>query len=575
MSIPGIQPEPTNQSPNSIQVLVNQPENRVRGDIDGSRNRTHVKQEQDEAYLKRVLRSKLPAKPKKNSRGYWWMKRLCCSICGEQFKSTKVRSDHEREVHDNEVKVTIDLLNYYCDCCNWKYGNVSQYRRHMESVHEIDVSPDRRRPKRDLTKIPDLKDPDNYCISCKHTYCSAKDYRSHLKRVHNIVPGIIIKDQVAEPPIYSPDNRCITCEREFSSKVTYRRHLKQFHKMDLAELNSDPDNFDEEKLFCKVCETTFKNYGTFRAHIRITHRAPHITLIQHPDLKPDINDPNLFCAMCDKTYKRKDSYISHLAGHHTDILPELYIGKRVAKAARINVVNSQYCSQCRSIFLSKSLYRMHLKKIHGTKLIDTKPDPEDPNSHCAPCNKTYSHKSVYRKHLLDLHSMDLAPLTNCLVIKDRIPTVDTANSYCNVCDKSYTPKFYFTHLLRVHGLDAAPARLGRNDVNRFQAPIIDRENSYCSACDKVYKNKGAYRNHLIRVHGITPPRLPSKILKTNHDIIPDINDANNYCASCDRTYVNPGSYRLHLTGIHKMRIKRVKQEGSDELFNVLVDDTSL
>lgn len=71
MSIPGIQPEPTNQSPNSIQVLVNQPENRVRGDIDGSRNRTHVKQEQDEAYLKRVLRSKLPAKPKKNSRGYW------------------------------------------------------------------------------------------------------------------------------------------------------------------------------------------------------------------------------------------------------------------------------------------------------------------------------------------------------------------------------------------------------------------------------------------------------------------------------------------------------------------------
>lgn len=63
MSIPGIQPESTN----SIQA----PENSVHGDIDGSRNRTRVKQEQDETYLKCALRSKLPARTKKNSRGLW------------------------------------------------------------------------------------------------------------------------------------------------------------------------------------------------------------------------------------------------------------------------------------------------------------------------------------------------------------------------------------------------------------------------------------------------------------------------------------------------------------------------
>ncbi|KAG2233235.1 hypothetical protein INT48_001684 [Thamnidium elegans] len=548
IGIPDIQPEHTNQTPRIIQE-VNQPENRVQDAINRPRTRNRVKQEQDETFF--------------------------CGICGEKFKSVKMRSDHELEVHDHKVKITIDLLNNYCDLCNRKYGNVAQYRKHMKTVHEIDVSPESRRPKRDMTKIPDIKDPHNHCICCKHTYSSVKDFRSHLKRIHNIIPGIQIKNLTVEPPVHSPDNRCTTCERKFSNKVTYRHHLRRFHKMNLPELNSDPNNFDRERLLCKVCGTKFKNYNNFRAHIRVTHRAPHITLIQHPDLKPDINDPNLFCAMCDKTYKRKDTYICHLAEHHTDILPELYIGKRGVKVSKTNKAHGQYCSQCRSVFLSKPLYRMHLKKIHGRNLIDTKPDPDDPNSHCASCNKTYSDKNIYRKHLMDLHSMDLKPLTVGLKVMDKIPIVDTVNHYCNVCDKSYTPYFYSTHLLKAHGLDVPPTRLGRNVVNRFQTPIIDRESLYCSACNKVYKNKGAHRNHLNRVHGITLPRLGSKHINPNHDIIPDINDVKNYCASCDRTYTNPGSYRLHLTRIHKMKIKRVKQECSDELVNVLVDDASL
>lgn len=72
----------------------------------------------------------------------------------------------------------------------------------------------------DLTKSPDIDDPNHYCRVCKKTYGSRKDYRRHVKHVHKME---LQPDR--QLPRYAPDmavdendpenKSCATCKLKF------------------------------------------------------------------------------------------------------------------------------------------------------------------------------------------------------------------------------------------------------------------------------------------------------------------------------------------------------------------------
>ncbi|KAG2234652.1 hypothetical protein INT48_005804 [Thamnidium elegans] len=291
------------------------------------------------------------------------------------------------------------------------------------------------------------------------------------------------------------------------------------------------------------------------AHLRNVNRTSPSSW---PDLTPIVNDPNNYCLSCEHTCSTRKNYLCHLISVHLEEVLELYQGIDRKSPSKEDLAFKKYCADCQKVFLTKSLYCIHLDKIHGIKqdAVAADLDVNNPNNHCTLCDKTYLNKYAYRRHLVNAHNMLVRK--RCVIDNNIMPVVDVLKKYCNVCDRVYKSlDNYRCHLDRYHHVKSGGAESLRYRVNRNKTPVIDEIDNYCTACDKIYKSASSYKGHLYMVHGTTLTKM-----KFNMD------GKNKHCALCNRTFSSHRGYAIHLGIFHTMKKLEIKQEDTDEKLRI-------
>ncbi|KAI8067287.1 hypothetical protein BDF21DRAFT_477400 [Thamnidium elegans] len=425
--------------------------------------------------------------------------------------------DHELHSHKTKEIPIIDLKTLCCNICNRSYAAAYAYRKHMAVLNNIHVPLIRPRSKEDLSKRPDINDPNNYCVSCNHTHTSRHNYHDHLFRVHHML-------------------RFKRPSETFLSKINYIHHLVRLHGITFPASYSEISNFDKENLYCKTCDKSTE-------------------LPSRPVLMPNINDQNNYCAACDKTFPSKNSYRQHLTVVHVEEKPELYQGIDCKVPSSEGLRLERYCADCRKVFLAKRFHQIHMNKIHGIEPLKRLPNADDPD-------KISQHSYLSTPFSL-IHKL-LLPRKNILINVVE-PVVDLVNNYCNVCDKTYEMLTYYRiHMPKRHHIKISRIKPRLSYINRNETPVIDGIDINCIACSKVYSDRGSYRRHLYVIHNILLLHPRHKRRFNNDDTIPDMNDKINHCASCNVTYSNRTVYTHHLNEIHSMKTEEIKLEDTEK-----------
>ncbi|GAA5804039.1 hypothetical protein HPULCUR_009525 [Helicostylum pulchrum] len=505
----------------------------------------------------------------KNRCSYWpgcmnenYVKNRHCSICNLTFKFVKSFLDHELHSHKTREIPIINLKTLCCNVCNKGFVTTYLYRIHMATLNNIRIP--LIRPKPNPSKTPDANDPNNYCLSRNFIFKGRTYYRSHLVNVHHMShlgPSRSRNPKNMKPTIDILSLYCDACMKTYDTKKSYIHHLVKFHEMIVPNVYSEPGNFDSIRLYCKVCDIMYRKKFQFISHLRRIH---HTKLPSCPDLIPSINAKNNYCIACDMTLTNRNVYLQHPSSTHLEETAELYQGIDCKSSSKEDIRLKRYCADCHKVFLRKSLYHIHLDKIHGIKPLDYFLTADDsdvniPNNHCTLCDKTFQRKEVYRLHMIRVHNMTVTkrPFINSNIT----PVVDFLKKYCNSCDKVYkTLQSYQSHLFKYHHINSGQTESLSKRVNRNEIPAIDEINSVYTACDKTYASKSAYKIHLYSIHGIKLPRLSRKALQINRDIIPKMNDKKKHCAPCNRTYSSRNNYKYRLAAIHDMKEKNIKQD---------------
>ncbi|GAA5815191.1 hypothetical protein MFLAVUS_008697 [Mucor flavus] len=307
----------------------------------------------------------------------------------------------------------------------------------------------------------------------------------------------------------------------------------------------------------------------FIGHLRKIHPT---ALAACPDLVTNCNDKNNYCIAFDTTLYSRNSYLLHLPSVHLEEKPELYRGIDCKSPSKRDVRFKKYCVDCHKVFQLRSLYHIHLDKIHGIKPLQYFPTADDPDvKHCSLCDKTLQGKDAYRFHMINAHNIVITGLTIRRPVTNRneTPVVDLLKKYCNVCDRVYkTLESYRGHLFKYHHTTFGRKKLLPSRFNRKEIPIITEIDNFCTACKKPYTDRISFKAHLHSIYGITLPRMNHKALQINCDIIPNFTDEKNRCASCNRTYSNRTSYKGHLAAVHDMTERNIKQEDQNAELNI-------
>lgn len=271
-----------------------------------------------------------------------------------------------------------------------------------------------------------------------------------------------------------------------------------------------PTNLELDSCHCKVCDLTYKYKKNLVVHLRNVH---NIALPSRFDGVPNTIDKNNYCAPCDRTFSDRQHYSVHLVAAYLEKEPEVYEGIDCDLPSRLDIKFNRFCAHCRKKFLSKTLCRMHMDKIHGIKLPNV--DDQDinyPNNYCTSCDKTYCRKQNYRRHLFRSHNQHLpiAP-SGRSIVKNITPAMDHINKYCNACNRKYKSlQYYRRHMSKFHSIKFSSVNKIATRVYPNEIPAIDEVGKYCTVCDFKYTNRYLFKNHLCKVPGIV---LPGKKFK--------------------------------------------------------------
>lgn len=138
-------------------------------------------------------------------------------------------------IHKNKKTPIIDTKTCCCNIYNKTYKSIASYRRHMTELNNIHVPTTRRTPAPpDLTKVPDIKDPNHHCVSCSYTFKERKNYRLHLINIHNmshLQPSKVPRKLKKETPTIDISNlHCDVCNKNLMKKGSIYAIWSEFIK---------------------------------------------------------------------------------------------------------------------------------------------------------------------------------------------------------------------------------------------------------------------------------------------------------------------------------------------------------
>lgn len=217
-----------------------------------------------------------------------------------------------------------------------------------------------------------------------------------------------------------------------------------------------------------------------------------------------------------------------------------------------------YCKSCQAQYASCKNYRIHLRRVHGLKLVplrkkstfdstisvdDTK-NPKDTT--CIICKLRYSSRTGYQTHMKNTHKDGRSiPVNRAIIIPNsRIqPDPDDSNFFCRTRQRHYSNEYKYRRHIRLMHPDTKMEEITREAIMTPIMAEIDAGNSNnktCTIYDYEFSFRDNYRRHTNTVHkyGNREPVALGRLstAKIDTGIIPIWNDPNNYCRSCKRAY---------------------------------------
>ncbi|XP_063695751.1 zinc finger protein 729-like [Culicoides brevitarsis] len=215
-----------------------------------------------------------------------------CEHCNNSFDTAHQRYMHVKRVHEIE--------NVTCELCA-KEMTKQHYRRHMASVHDVQIAP--------KTSYKRVTMPKNY----------QREAWDKKKRENQAKRGKI-KENGTDEVKKEAKKPCEQCDEIFASSRELKQHQIRKH-YDSATLS--------KYMPCQVCEDLVLKRGMWH-HLTLTH-----------------SDTKQFqCGLCKSAFKSKGGLDEH---HNTK-----HLGIKMFK-----------CTHCSEAYDKNSLLRRHFERIHG------------------------------------------------------------------------------------------------------------------------------------------------------------------------------------------------------------------
>ena len=181
-------------------------------------------------------------------------------MCGKQFKSHKMLTQHNRDVHIEG--------DFPCTLCDKTFRTKKHLANHVFIKHK----------EKESMQCNSKSDD----IQCTYETTSVSNLNKHKKRVH---------EKIAIPPNFA----CSSCDFKTASKFSLKRHNVSCKKS--VELLP-------HEISCTQCRKTFSTQKALSRHTKV-----------HSKDKPDISN-TASCVVCQKTFAKSYNLKRHQQAAH-------------------------------------------------------------------------------------------------------------------------------------------------------------------------------------------------------------------------------------------------------------------
>ena len=331
---------------------------------------------------------------------------LMCQVCGNEFSSVDMLSEHMKQQHANPLSLPgmpleAGEMKYPCPHCPLDFASSESLRMHTEAVHSGANS---------IKKSPSSSSEVVFCaqcnMGCPNIYILAEHvhnvhgYRENLaamgttgsrtssrcssagqspekssKGLHVISPDGLTVHPLTEssrketPTTPTPSSStsvtnttCTTCNATFPDVSTFETHMKNVHNLSAADLM---------ETSCSQCNTTFHDVISYQAHMK-SHFNPHYQQHSRP-VDPSTN--KYTCSECGADFSTEEQLQTHVIGHFLALATEYG------------------CTSCLKLFSKPDELQKHLMDIHAHHLY-----------RCSLCKEIFDSKVNIQVHFAIKHS---------------------------------------------------------------------------------------------------------------------------------------------------------------------------
>ncbi|CRL07218.1 CLUMA_CG020198, isoform A [Clunio marinus] len=150
--------------------------------------------------------------------------KFLCEICGSEFYSNFLLSQHIRRLHKRSDET------FSCSFCSKVFATKSNLDSHIKKIHQNDSKK-------------------HVCETCCNTFSSAPNLKQHIKTVHEA----------------EKEYECQACKKPFKAKNRLTRHEKEVHM-------GKNGNSEENRIFnCDHCQKKYKRSWHQTRHSQMKH----------------------------------------------------------------------------------------------------------------------------------------------------------------------------------------------------------------------------------------------------------------------------------------------------------------
>ena len=451
-----------------------------------------------------------------------------CKNCGEQFKSSRRRTEHILSVHLNRW--------YPCNICGAKFNRNDSYENHVQGVHGSkqkckmcdfegykDELKEHKLSHVGIKYKSEDSEPFRYsCLKCGKTYARKSDLWEHDQRMHK---GVIFP--------------CSQCNLSFIRKPFLRNHIKRIHSKTMCYIcNFEVGEDDDEE---KIKSHIEKHHSTFKCGEcgEISTTKSHLSLhmkLYHVEGRVKLEKQVQSCGECEESFMDKSSLKQHKLSVHFDKWNKCTFCDKIMETR---------------ICIRRHEYLVHLKKSCKEKDCDFKGSDSELEKHrqkyhlmhCEYCEFITSSKTLnkleLRNHIRKKHSF---PCNLCRfvakykkVLKEHMKSHSEEEVACNIC-----------------GLEMS--------VSKMEVHILKCKIEQCTKCDfrgSLKEMKNHTQSHVLNCKSCDFKSLDSDVLDRHfrkhlrQAEKKKIKSSLYHCPLCDYKSTEEYFINMHLKNIHK------------------------